>query len=237
MSFPRATALEKPILQELAAIGGAEDLRFLYERLLGYFPQISEVEIQQIRVGKSESWRKLVQRAGKELDAAGFLKRQNGFWTITEKGIRETKAETEDFQFSKVEQKELSHREIQKMLGAIGEKLTYSAELEFEYYDVVWRVSPKSQRISHVFEVQSKGNIDSAFTKLKRAYDAQRSKPFLILASERDLNRARREISFEKSGAFHELAEVLTILSFEQIRKTYQSLDLIGDVLSKFLDK
>ena len=76
------------------------------------------------------------------------------------------------------------------MLLKIGEILGYYAEIEFEYYDVIWRETETSKRISHVFEVQSKGNIDSAFAKLKRAFDAQRSKPFLILASERDTNRA-----------------------------------------------
>lgn len=52
-------------------------------------------------------------------------------------------------------------------------------------------------RISHVFEVQSKGNVDSAFAKLKRAFDAQRSKPFLIVASERDTKPAKQSLSRE----------------------------------------
>ena len=121
------------------------------------------------------------------------------------------------------------------MLCEIGAILGFDAEKEFEYYDVVWRINKKSPRLSHVFEVQHKGNIDSAFAKLKKAHEAQRSKPFLILASERDTNRALRSISFEQSGAFHELAESLTILSFAQIEQLRRSLKSVDEILPFFL--
>ena len=52
----------------------------------------------------------------------------------------------------------------------------------------------------------------------KRAYDAQRSKPFLVVASERDTNRAGRQLSAARTGPFHEIGRVTTILSFEQLR-------------------
>lgn len=237
MAYPKYFEITNPVLQELNAVGGTENVRFLYEKLLAYFPQLSEGEIFQIKNGINKKWRVLVQEAAKSLDSEGLITRNQGVWQITEKGKREIAAANEDFQPARREQKELNHREIQQMLIEIGESLNYFAEMEFEFYDVVWRISANSPRISHVFEVQSKGNIDSAFAKLKRAHEAQRSKPFLILASERDLRRALREISFEKSGAFHELAEVLTILSFEQIRKTHQSLTSIGEILPKFLAK
>jgi hypothetical protein len=119
------------------------------------------------------------------------------------------------------------------MLVEIGQTLGYFAEAEFEFYDVVWRASGSSPRLSHVFEVQSKGNIDSAFAKLKRAHDAQRSKPFLILSGERDTNRARQSLQRE----FHELAGFLTILSFAEISRVHQNLKSIGEILPKFLEK
>ena len=92
MSFPKSYALEIPILQELIATGGSEDVRFLYARLISYFPQISEEEAILIRGNDLETWRKLVQRAGRELDDNGSLKRSQGFWTIREKGRREVAA-------------------------------------------------------------------------------------------------------------------------------------------------
>ena len=123
------------------------------------------------------------------------------------------------------------------MLVEIGRVLGFYAQAEFEYYDVVWRESRNVPRLSHVFEVQHKGNIDSAFAKLKRAYDTQRSRPFLILTSERDSNRAARSINPAQTGAFHELETVLTVLSFEQIRLLHRSLNSISDILPHFLGK
>lgn len=233
MSFPKSVDIEMPILQELTAIGGSEDVRFLYPRLVNYFPQISEKEIVLIQGNSLDPWRKLVQRAGRELDEKGFLSRERGFWTITEKGKREVESESLDFEIKKNELEELSHVEIQKMLVAIGESLGFYAQTEFEFYDVIWRENKKSSRLSHVFEVQSKGNIDSAFAKLKRAYVAQRSKIFLALTSERDLNRARKSLERE----FQDLENAIKILTFSQIRLVHQNLNNIAEILREFLLK
>ncbi len=204
MNFPPSNRLEMPILQELAATGGTEDVRFLYSRLVSYFPQL---DFREINNGKLEKWRLFVQRAGRELDEQGLIRRERGLWTLTRFGRERVSSEYAEFELSQTEVKsetqEISHLQIQNMLSEIGEILGFHAQLEFEFYDVVWRANERSPRISHVFEVQHKGNLDSAFAKLKKAYEAQRSKPFLILASERDTNRALRSISYEQNGAFH----------------------------------
>lgn len=233
MSFPAASALETPILQELVAVGGAEDIRFLYERLINYFPQLSENEIRAIRANDSAGWRKLVQRAGKELDDKRLLRRMRGFWTITERGTGEVETESQGFIISQIEQAELTHGEIQKMLVEIGQSLGFYAAAEFEFYDVIWRESEKVSRLSHVFEVQSKGNIDSAFAKLKRAFVAQRSKIYLVLASERDLNRARKSLERE----FQDIETAVTILTFSQIKLVARNIKNISEILRDFLLK
>lgn len=233
MPFPQYSAIEMPVLQELAATGGSEDVRFIYSRLLSYFPQINEKELILIKQNNLAGWRKIVQRAGRELDEKKLLHREKGIWTITEKGRQAVQAENPDFDFSTNEFEELTHTEIQKMLTGIGEALNFYAETEFEYYDVVWRENAKSSRLSHVFEVQSKGNIDSAFARLKRAHSAQRSKIFLVLQSERDLNRARKSLERE----FQELEHVLIILSFPQIKLVFQNLRNVSEILREFLLK
>lgn len=233
MAFPKTASLETPILQELVAVGGAEDVRFLYERLVAYFPQLGEDEVQAIRNGAAPPWRKLVQRAGRELDENGFVRRERGFWTLTDKGRREAETESKGFFIAKTEETELNHGEIQRLLFEIGEFLGFSAQTEFEYYDVVWRENQRSPRLSHVFEVQSKGNIDSAFAKLKRAHVAQRSKTYLVLASERDQNRAVQSLARE----FHELESVVKILTFPQIKQVHRSLRATGEILRDFLLK
>ncbi|MDQ3714420.1 MAG: hypothetical protein M3388_19695 [Acidobacteriota bacterium] len=232
MSLPPSLLIEMPILQELSATGGSDDVRFLYERLIGYFPQIDESETQEIRNGTNKNWRKSVQKAGRSLDEKYLLKRVNGLWTITNKGHETAQTETSGFALIKADSEELSHVGIQKFLIEIGNSLGFFTEMEFEYYDVVWRETVKSQRISHVFEVQSKGNLDSAFAKLKRAYQSQRSKPFLVLTSERDLNRARKSLARE----FQDIETVVEILTFTQIKQIHRNLKPIGEILKKLLE-
>ncbi|HQU85222.1 MAG TPA: winged helix-turn-helix domain-containing protein [Pyrinomonadaceae bacterium] len=231
MPIPVFTSIETPILHELSAIGGKDDVRFLYNRLISYFPTLSDAEISNIKNGKENRWKNAVQKAGKALDEQNLITRERGIWSLTKKGIETANAESSGIIINKTEVNALSHTEIQRMIFEIGEILGYFSALEFEYYDAIWRENAKSPRISHVFEVQSKGNLDSAFAKLKRAFDAQRSKPFLILATERDTKRAQKSLSQE----FRELENVITILSFVELRKIHENLKAIGEFLPKFL--
>lgn len=231
MPFPNTSSIEMPILQELAATGGEDDLRFLYARLEAYFPQLSTEEVLEIKSGESKTWRRFVQKAGKSLDEKGFIKRERGFWKITEMGRHTVEVENQGFVLTQLKEETLSHSTIQQKMIEIGRTLGFYAEAEFEFYDVIWRESAKSQRISHVFEVQSKGNIDSAFAKLKRAYQSQRSKPFLILSTESDTRRALKSLNSE----FLEIEEALTILSFPEVKKIHENLSEIADLLPFFL--
>jgi hypothetical protein len=239
MSYPNVSRIELPILQELVAMGGNEDVRFLYDRLAGYFPQLEREEIIENDDGHNETWRRLVQRAGRKLDDKKEITRDRGFWIITQAGRKRVEEEGTSFSLSSIELKQetLSHTDIQQMLLEIGKILGYHVEMEYEFYDVVWRENERSPRLSHVFEVQHKGNIDSALAKLKKAYDAQRSKPFLILASERDTNRALRSTDVAHAGAFREISSAIKILSFEQLRLLHRSLKAIADLLPDFFER
>jgi hypothetical protein len=245
MAYPGVARIELPILHELVATGGVEDVRFLYNRLIAYFPQLDEGETHATSNGHRSQWRRLVQRAGRVLSDKRQLERHRGHWIITATGRR--RAEEEGLAFSLTDGAEdtsqarpeaLSHTDAQQMLLDIGRVLGYHAEREFEYYDVVWRAQGQaSPRLSHVFEVQHKGNIDAALAKLKRAYEAQRSKPFLIITSERDTNRARKSMSLARTGAFHEIGRVTTILSFEQIRRLHRALTSVEDLLADIFER
>lgn len=233
MPLPLFANIEIPILHELSAVGGRDDVRYLYERLISYFPSLSDTDIASIKCGEHRFWKKAVQRAGRELDEKNLIKRERGIWSLTENGIKRVESETEGIIIGAAnrEPESFSHRRIQEIIADIGEMLGYYPELEFQFYDVVWREKTNNQRLSHVFEVQSKGNIDSAFAKLKRAYDAQRSKIFLILDSERDEKRAGKSLNQE----FRELDDALTILSFAEIRKIHENLSALARYLPNFL--
>src|SRR5204862_517798 len=114
----------------------------------------------------------------------------------------------------------LSHKDAQAMLVEIGTMLGRHAEAEFDYYDVVWRDSSNSPRLSHVFEVQIAGSVDSALTRLKHAYDAQRSRPFLIVADERSARFAGKRLT----GSFHEIWEVITVIGVGDLQRLYEAL-------------
>lgn len=231
-----------PILQELVATGGVEDVRFLYARLVAYFPQLDEGETKALDNGHRQQWRRLVQRAGLQLSEQRQLERRHGHWAITPLGRKRVAEEALDFSLAdsaatlSANPAPLTHGDVQQMLIEIARVLGYHAQKEFEYYDVVWRTSLDSPRLSHVFEVQHKGNIDAALAKLKRAYEAQRSKPFLIIASERDTNRALRSMSHANTGAFHEIGRVATILSFEQLSRLHRALTSVEDLLASFFE-
>ena len=51
MAYPGVARIELPILQELVATGGVEDVQFLYNRLAGYFPQLDETETRALGNG------------------------------------------------------------------------------------------------------------------------------------------------------------------------------------------
>ncbi|MCY7376675.1 MAG: hypothetical protein LH472_12010 [Pyrinomonadaceae bacterium] len=233
MSLPISSTIEMPILQELAATGGSDDVRFLYERLIAYFPQLNDKEVAEIKIGTNKNWRTAVQKAARMLDEKSCLRRNHGFWTLTVKGRETVENESLDFTATKPETEATSHAHIQKLLIEIGVFLGFHAAMEFEFYDVVWRETAKSPRISHIFEVQHKGNLDSAFAKLKRAYQSQRTKPFLVISSEKDFNRARQSLFRE----FQDIESAVTILTFVQVKKIYQNLNSIGEILPKLLEK
>ncbi len=233
MPLPNISSIELPILQELVAVGGSDSLRFLYQRLIAYFPQLSEREIFEIKNQSNPKWRGAVQKAGKMLDENGCISRRQGLWKITGKGIEIAQAEILEFTLTKPVEKQISHIDIQQMLIEIGSALGFYAAMEFEYYDVVWRENEKTPRLSHIFEVQSKGNLDSAFAKLKRAYEAQRTKPFLIVSTERDLNRAGKSLSRE----FQDIEPQVRILTFVQIEQVHRNLCGIAEIIKEFLLK
>lgn len=239
MAFPETDRLEGPILQELLALGGEERVKFLYWRLVAYFPQLAEQDLK-VRTRRRESqWQVLVHRAGARLVKKGELKREVGRWILTPKGRQRAEAERMLLELPSSSpnaiKRAISHSEIQTMLVEIGQTLGRYAEKEYQRYDVVWKESALSPRLSHVFEVQVKGKIESALAKLKHAYDTQRSKPILVISDERDQKRARQFLQPYLSGSFHEIGAVTTVLGVEEIERMYLALDSVKGILQEIL--
>jgi hypothetical protein len=237
MPFPESSRIELPILQELDATGGSDQLRYLYDRLVRYFPQLTQDDLNAKGASGRSRWHALVQRAGRQLIADGLLKRDASRWLLTAKG--KSRIEAEDMRtitttvVAEQAPRKISHKEAQQMLIELGEMLGRHAEAEYDYYDVVWRDSAASPRLSHVFEVQISGSVDSALTRLKHAYDAQRSRPFLVIADERDTRFAGKRLS----GSFHEILDVITIIGIGELKQLYESLKTHTVLLEKILSE
>jgi hypothetical protein len=235
MSFPEAARVELPILQELEATGGNDQLRYLYDRLVRYFPQLDAIDLEERTAAGRSRWRLLVQRAGRQRADKGELKRDNALWRMTDRGRHRVAAENLQVAFDdhadRPARREVSHGEAQQMLVEIGQMLGRFAQSEFEHYDVVWRDSPSSPRLSHVFEVQVAGSVDSALTRLKHAYDTQRTRPFLVIADERSAQFADRRLT----GSFHEIWEAVTVIGVGELKRLYDSLKAQTPLLEKLI--
>ena len=238
MPFPKASHLELPILQELKAVGGEDKVENLYKRLIPYFPQLTEAELKAKTKSGRNKWKSLVQRAGLLLSRKNYIERRGkGKWLLTEKGRERAEGEEIPVQLFLFREAETppSHEELKKKLCEIGRILGKHVEEEYEGYDVIWKESELSPRISHVFEVQCRGKLESALTRLKHAYDIQRSKPFLVVADEKDAQKARKYLEPLLSGSFHEIGKVTTILSPAELDRLYRALNSVRDLLEKLL--
>lgn len=234
MPLPETARVEVPILQELEAVGGSDALRYLYDRLLRYFPQLTAEELTQ-RSGRSP-WKAVVQRAGRQLFNKGELRRAGARWSLTAQGRRRVEAEAMRpvaVAGAAEPPRPITHREAQEMLVQIGQLLGRHAEAEFEYYDVVWRDGLAAPRLSHVFEVQIAGSVDSALARLKHAYDAQRSRLFLVIADERAARFADRRLT----GSFHEIWKEVTVIGIAELKRLYESLSAQRELLEKLIAK
>jgi hypothetical protein len=234
MPFPESTRVELPILQELDATGGSDQLRYLYDRLVRYFPQLTPDDLSHRAPSGRSGWHRVVQRAGRLLIQKGELKREGLRWMITTKGRRRIEAEAMRPAASTTVDappRAVSHAEAQQMLVEIGRMLGRHAEAEFDYYDVVWRDSETAPRLSHVFEVQISGSVDSALTRLKHAYDAQRSRLFLVVADERAARFAGRRLT----GSFHEIWEEVTFIGIGELKRFYDSLKSNSEMMEKLI--
>lgn len=113
------------------------------------------------------------------------------------------------------------HEDMKDKLIELGRLEGFIVEKEYlfpdirERLDVVWRRVPASVP-TYVFEVQIGGNLHQALTKLKHAHDIWNSNIFLIIKDE-DQSRVKSLLS----GAFHEISEVLKVLTVKMINELY----------------
>ncbi|MEM1528122.1 MAG: hypothetical protein QW290_07695 [Sulfolobales archaeon] len=113
--------------------------------------------------------------------------------------------------------KSLVHDGIVNILAVLGETLGFHVSKEelspdkLYRYDCVWRDESGHSPLK-VFEVEFRSDIDKALARLTYAYDLWRPELYLVVADEKDLERARKLVEPRLSGAFTRIKSKLIIL-------------------------
>ncbi len=127
--------------------------------------------------------------------------------------------------------RDLTHEVIQESIVKLAEYYNMTAESEYRgeigVYDVVWRRVLTGNPVK-VFEVQHRGSLDSAFVKLKHAYDVWNARLFLITTSAADNRKAHQLLA----GSFHEMRDYTLIvngwdvLDWSSAKERFRKLDI-----------
>lgn len=70
---------------------------------------------------------------------------------------------------------------------------------------------------TYAFEVHIKGNIHQALSKLKHAYDIWNSNIFIV-TTQQNVQKIEKLLS----GSFHDIKEVIRILTIEKVNEVYE---------------
>lgn len=126
------------------------------------------------------------------------------------------------------EEEEPSHQEIKEKLVEIGKMQNYIAEEEYPFdlgrLDVVWRRVARSVP-TYVFEVNVRGDLYRALSKLKHAWDLWSSRIFIV-GSNTDVEKVNNLLS----GTFHEIGDRLKFIDLETVRELYRSKKYFKDL-------
>ncbi|MEM2364268.1 MAG: EVE domain-containing protein, partial [Candidatus Bathyarchaeia archaeon] len=133
-----------------------------------------------------------------------------------------------------------SHSELIEMLQQIGEAFGFIVKIgeptpgKVYYLDLTWR-DYEDHAPMKVFEVEFSKDIDSALSRLTDAYDMWRAEQlYLIVADERDLERARKLVEPHLRGAFSRIGKRLKVLAWSQVRELYEGLKAHIDLVKDF---
>ncbi|MEM4592171.1 MAG: hypothetical protein QW196_02090 [Sulfolobales archaeon] len=138
----------------------------------------------------------------------------------------------------------VDHDTIVQLLAELGKMLGFHVSREevspdkLYRYDCVWRDAPGHAPLK-VFEVEFRSDIDKALARLTHAYDLWRPELYLVVADEKDLERARKLVEPRLSGAFTRIRNKLTILSPTTLVEIHECLSKkrVSEVVKQLLKR
>ena len=136
---------------------------------------------------------------------------------------------------------ETPHDRLKSKIKEIGEVLGKKCHMEFREgpyeYDVVWKEIEALQP-SHVFEVQDKGNVDSALSKLQHAQHIWRPTGglFIVVTEEKDRNKVDLLLKPHLQGTFHKIAGKILVLMPEVVDQIHATTMAHAEVIRRFIE-
>jgi len=227
-------------LLEIDAAGG--ELRptaAFFKELATYFSQVTDDDLRTSNKTGINTWENRVHWARLKLVHKGQIdKSKYGVWQITEKGRARIREEVGEVAQAK-QIKESVHSKLARQLEEIGWILGRYARREFREgaynFDVIWKDAESFPRVTHVFEVQDKGNVLEALVRLKHAYDNWGARLFLVVTGEKDRTRVERLLAPFFAGAFHEIGGQVALLGAADVERLHSTFSQFRDIMNRFV--
>jgi len=158
---------------------------------------------------------------------------RRGFWEVSTRVIEEPPP-------PQVAEEKSLHESLKTKIRELGEILGRFAKEEYPappyIYDVVWKEIEGLPRASHVFEVQDRGLVNEALSKLQHAHDIWKARLFLVVTGERDRAKVRSLLEPFLQGTFHRIHRDTVVLTPETIDEIHRALDTHREVIKQFLE-
>jgi len=131
------------------------------------------------------------------------------------------------------------HERLKSKIKEIGEALGKQTHTEFPgppyVYDVVWK-EIEALPPSHVFEIQDKGNVNGALSKLQHARDVWRPKLFLVVTGEKDRVKVDLLLRPHWQGAFHKISRQTLVLTPDEIEDIHHVFSSHRETIKRFIE-
>jgi len=126
------------------------------------------------------------------------------------------------------------HNEIRDKISDIGEWLGFTTSIERKIaegsvVDVVWEASIGNLgRVIYIFEVQTKGNIDSLIVNLLKSLNNTAVQGVVAVSNEKQLKKIENHVQEVK-----ELKDILKLWNYKEVLENHENLSLVNESINK----
>lgn len=148
--------------------------------------------------------------------------------------IYSNKEEKESIKPETKEESKFIHNEIRDKLRDIGEWLGFTAKIEQKVsdgskVDTIWEATIGNMgRVIYVFEVQTKGSIDSLILNLLKSLNNPAVQGVIAVSDKEQIEKIKKHVSDVR-----DLKDKLSYWDYEEILKVHESLEFVNESINK----